>query len=375
MAGIYVHFPFCYKKCNYCNFYSLASQKNITPYVGALVKEITLQKNYLNNEIIESLYFGGGTPTLLTLNHLSLVLDEIFKNYNIATDCEITIEANPENLNNEYLVGLLNLGFNRLSVGVQSFFDDDLIYLDRNHSSTQIIKAIENSQKSGFKNISIDLIYGIPSLSNERWLTNIEKALEFDIPHISAYCLTIENKTPLELYIKKSKLQAPSEEVAIDQMEILMKVMQSNNYIHYEISNFCKEGNFSKHNSNYWKQKKYLGLGPSAHSFNGFSRQWNISQIAKYIETIDSNILNFEYENLTENQKFNENILTGIRTIWGIDAKKIKHDFGEVFFNKFKYNVDKLVKNKLVENEGSVFKLTKQGKLFADKVTLELFID
>lgn len=375
MAGFYIHVPFCSKKCNYCNFFSLASKKFIAPYIQAVKKEIYLQKNYLNNEIIESIYFGGGTPSLLTINDLSLLLEEVYKNHNLTPDCEITIEANPENLNKDYLKDLSKLGFNRLSIGVQSFFDDDLIYLDRIHNSKQAFTALENAKTSDFRNISIDLIYGIPTLTDEMWISNINKTLEFNIPHISAYCLTVENRTPLDFYIKNSKLPAPSEDAAIVQMEILIDLLQKNNYIHYEISNFCKKGFYSKHNSNYWKQKNYLGIGPSAHSYNGISRQWNISNISGYIDTLNNSKIEFEYELLTESQRYNEYILTSIRTIWGVDLKKIEKDFGISFLELFIKNSNKLIKEKLIEKVGNVYKLTKKGILFADKVALELFSD
>jgi oxygen-independent coproporphyrinogen-3 oxidase len=353
----------------------LASKKFIAPYIQAVKKEIYLQKNYLNNEIIESIYFGGGTPSLLTINDLSLLLEEVYKNHNLAPDCEITIEANPENLNKDYLKDLHKIGFNRLSIGIQSFFDDDLIYLDRIHNSKQAYTALENAKTSDFRNISIDLIYGIPTLTDEMWISNINKTLEFSISHISAYCLTVENRTPLDFYIKNSKLPEPSEDAAIVQMEILIDLLQKNNYIHYEISNFCKEGFFSKHNSNYWKQKNYLGLGPSAHSYNGISRQWNISNISGYIDALNKSKIEFEYELLTESQRYNEYILTSIRTIWGVDLDKIEKDFGINFLELFIKNSNKLIKDELIEKVGNIYKLTKKGILFADKVALELFSD
>jgi len=375
MAGIYVHIPFCKKKCNYCNFFSLASEKFIIPYLGALRNEIKLQRDYLGSEIIETIYFGGGTPSLLSINQLYSILQDIFKYHNIANNCEITIEINPENINSQYLVELLKLGFNRLSIGIQSFFDDDLKYLDRNHNSEQVFNVINNSKMAGFTNLSIDLIYGIPTLTDDRWRFNIEKALELDIPHISAYCLTIENKTPLDLYIKQSKLKAPFEDLAIVHMELLMEFMKANNYIHYEISNFCKEGFFSKHNSNYWKQKKYLGLGPSAHSYNGISRQWNVSQITKYINSLNSNLLDFEFELISDYQRYNEYILTGLRTVWGIDTERVKNDFGKNLYIGLMNNIKKLLKSELIEMNGNNIKLTKKGILFADKIALDLFAD
>ncbi len=373
MAGIYIHIPFCSQKCHYCNFYSSASKKNKPAFVSALLKEIELQKNYLQDEIVSTIYFGGGTPSLLDIKELQEIIEKLYQQYKISEKAEITLEANPDDLTNEKLIELSKTAINRLSIGIQSFDDDDLQYLNRSHSANQAKEAIKNAQNYGFSNLSIDLIYGIPTLSNDTWAENIEIAINLGIPHISAYCLTVESGTALDIFIKKGRMLAIDEEKAAQQFDILMDLLGKHNYIHYEISNFCKEGFISQHNSNYWKQQKYLGLGPSAHSFNLLSRQWNISNITNYIQSIENNKIPCESEVLSLIQQYDEYILTSLRTIWGVNEHEILNKYGKEIYNYFIQHVESFIQKGWVGKKAGIYSLTRQGKYFADGIASELF--
>ncbi len=375
MAGIYIHIPFCHQKCHYCNFYSVASKKNKAVFVTALLKEIELQKVYLEGEMISTVYFGGGTPSQLDTSEIQQIIQQLYVHFHIDNHAEITLEANPDDLIEDKLQELSNTSINRLSIGIQSFHDADLTYLNRIHSAEQAKDAIKNAQKYGFSNLSIDLIYGIPTLSNEAWIENIETAIKLNIPHISAYCLTVESATALEVLIKKGKMPAVDEEKASQQFEILMDILQKNNYIHYEISNFCKEGFVSQHNSNYWKQKKYLGLGPSAHSYNLISRQWNVADIMKYILSVEKRIVPYESEVLSIAQQYDEYILTGLRTIWGVDEVEILNKYGSDIHHYFKKQIVNFIQKGWVSRKGNVYLLTTTGKYFADGIASELFME
>jgi oxygen-independent coproporphyrinogen III oxidase len=374
MAGIYIHIPFCRRKCHYCNFFSVASLKYKQHFLDALREEIFLQRDYLSGKEILSVYFGGGTPSLLDPSEISQIYGEITKYYTLSKDAEITIEANPDDLVDSRIGEYLKLGINRMSIGVQSFYDADLVYLNRIHSASQAINAIKETQSAGFRNISIDLIYGIPGLSNEKWEYNLEIAFKAGVQHISAYSLTIEPKTALDLLIQKKKLPAPEEEDVIDHFRILMAKMKENRFIHYEISNFCKEGFYSKHNSMYWSGDHYLGLGPSAHSFNGISRQWNVASLIEYIDQIQRKDPFFEKEILTQVQRYNEYVMTSLRTMWGCDLNRIRKEFGEEFVSRFSFLVSRFLKSEqMIEKEG-IFYLTDEGKLFADGIASDLFV-
>jgi len=374
MAGIYIHIPFCKQKCNYCNFFSSASSKNKEGFITALLKEIALQQPYINGEEINTIYFGGGTPSLLTKNNIEDIFNQLHKYYSISKDCEITLEANPDDLDRNKLTDIKNTPVNRLSMGIQSFDEDDLKYLNRIHSSQQAVDAIKNAQDIGFNNITIDLIYGIPGLTDEKWNANLTKSFELDIPHISSYCLTIEEGTALHHLINKGKAKPVDEEQGIRQFELLMDAMKTHNYIHYEISNFCKEGFVSIHNSNYWRQQKYLGLGPSAHSYNYVSRQWNTANITKYIASIDKGIVPFEMEILTDDQKYNEYILTSLRTIWGVNIEYLKLNFNAEINTYFDKSIQKHLQQSTVEENDAIFTLSRKGKFIADGIASDLFI-
>ncbi|MBC8146622.1 MAG: radical SAM family heme chaperone HemW [Bacteroidetes bacterium] len=373
MAGIYIHIPFCIHKCSYCNFFSVTSLKNKSEFLKALIKEIGIQKDYLNGETINTIYFGGGTPSLLSTDELHFIFDEIAKFHTISRNAEITLEANPDDLSSGKLKELKTLPINRLSIGIQSFHQDDLNYLGRTHDAKQALKCIKEVQVSGFENLTIDLIYGIPTLTNEKWKENLKITFELGVQHLSAYSLTVEPKTPLDVFIKKGKLENMDDGKSNEHYMILMEQMKSNAFIQYEISNFCKFGYESKHNSNYWKMKKYLGLGPSAHSYNLESRQWNVASIARYIDLIEKNEPHFEIEELSIEQKYNEYIMTSLRTIKGCDLELISKIFGEQFKAHFEKEAEPFLLNSQLLRENNKLFLSDKGKLFADGISGSLF--
>ncbi len=343
-------------------------------FVKALLKEVELQQKYLDDALITTIYFGGGTPTQLNTLEIREIIEELYLHYKISDKAEITLEANPDDLTDDKIIELAETVVNRLSIGIQSFHDSDLQYLNRAHSANQAVEAVKKAQKNGFTNLSIDLIYGIPTLSNDAWIENINTAINLGIQHISAYCLTVEQGTALDVFIKNGKMPALDEEKAAEQFEILMDTLNKHNYIHYEISNFCKPGFFSQHNSNYWKQEKYLGLGPSSHSYNLVSRQWNVSNISQYIQSVTTNTLAFEIEVLSLTQQYNEYILTALRTIWGVDQHQILLKYGKEKQNYFNKQVESFVQKAWVERNGDVYTLTREGKYFADGIASELFM-
>ena len=375
MAGIYIHIPFCKQKCHYCNFFSVASTKYKNEFIDALKKEIHLQKDYLKKEEVKTIYFGGGTPSMLSMKEIGSIFEELNKYHLIAGDAEITLEANPDDLNTNKLKELSSSVINRLSIGVQSFFDDDLKYLNRIHHSEQALNAIKTAQDAGFNNISIDLIYGIPGLTTEKWRKNLEYFFDLDLPHLSAYSLTVEPKTALDTLIRKKKMPPVNESQSIAHFEELIKQTESQNFVHYEISNFSKEGFYSKHNSLYWLGENYLGLGPSAHSYNGTSRQWNVSQIKKYLEVRVSGSLFAEKEILTKIQRFNEYVMTSLRTSWGCDLEHIKNTYGNSYLEHILSIASKHIKEQKLIQKGSVLYLTHLGKLYADGIAGDLFMD
>lgn len=373
MAGIYIHIPFCKSKCHYCNFYSVASSRHIRDFVPALIKEIELRQHYLAGENIETIYLGGGTPSLLDYDMLMMVFDKLQKTYVISANAEITIEANPDDLDVIKINDLKRSPVNRISIGIQSFFDEDLKYLNRIHTASQAESSVKCSQDAGFENISIDLIYGIPTLTDEKWDENLCIAFSLHVPHISAYGLTVEPKTALETLIRKRKTTAVDEEQSARQFKILMQQMKANGFTHYEISNFCKDGFISHHNSNYWRGRKYLGLGPSAHSFDEFSRQWNTANILKYLESIDQGKIPAEKEILSETDKLNEYIMTSLRTIRGCDIDYIGKIFGSGLQNSIRKRIDKHIAANHIALTDHILTLTDEGKLFADGIAADLF--
>lgn len=339
----------------------------------AILNELQLRKNELKNELIETIYFGGGTPSLLTSEEITAIFKVIYSNYNVIETPEITLEANPDDLSESKIIELSNSPINRLSIGIQSFFEDDLQFMNRAHTAEESKRCLSVALRY-FDNITIDLIYGVPNMSNKKWKENLKIAFEFEVPHISSYALTVEKKTALYNFIKKGKVPPVNEQQALEQFNILVSETKKQGFIHYEISNFGKPAYFSKHNTSYWLGKKYLGIGPSAHSFNGKQRSWNIANNAKYIKLIDSNTLPIEFEELSTENRFNEYIMTGLRTIWGVDLLKIKVDFGEIYFNELIKNSQQFIEKGLLkitlENK---LVTTNKGKFLADGIASDLF--
>mgnify|MGYP003593695901 CR=1 FL=1 len=375
MSGIYIHIPFCLQACHYCDFHFSTSLKNKANFLQALEKEIEMRKNYLNaNEKVESIYFGGGTPSLLSEQELLRIFDLLYSHFNISTDAEITLEANPEDLSKEKVKLLKSTPINRFSIGIQSFQEADLKLMNRAHSAARAESAVKYSQDAGFENISIDLIYGTPTLSNAAWKFNLTKAFELEVKHISAYCLTVEERTALHKFISIGKVKKLDEEKSAEQFEMLVNAMKEQQFLQYEISNFCIDNYFSRHNSNYWKRKHYLGLGPSAHSFDGHSRQWNVRNNARYIQSLTKAELDFEREELSPAQSYNEYILTTLRTMWGCDLKFIEHEFGIAFLTHCKKEAATYIHTLHLEEKNNTLFLTEKGKLLADKIASDLFI-
>jgi oxygen-independent coproporphyrinogen-3 oxidase len=381
MSGIYIHIPFCKQACHYCDFHFSTSLKKKDEMILVLAKEIELRSKNTSNfqlptssqETIETIYFGGGTPSRLQIADLRLLIEEVYKNYSVTNNPEITLEANPDDLSESYLIELLKIGINRLSIGIQSFFEDDLQMMNRAHNSVEASKCLEIATKY-FDNISLDLIYGIPGMSNEKWKQNIEKALSFNIPHISSYALTVEPKTALDTFIKKGIVKEPDDEVAQEHFHILVETLEKNGFIHYELSNFGKENYFSKNNSSYWLGKKYIGIGPSAHSYDGVSRSWNIANNTLYIKSIQENKLPLTSEELTKEDSYNEYIMTGLRTIWGVSLEKIKAEFGQEFLNYLNKQSQRFIDDGLLIVENQILKTTKKGKFLCDGIASDLFL-
>lgn len=373
LSGLYIHIPFCKQACHYCNFHFSTSLKLKDRMLLALLNEIDLQKDYLTTRELSSIYFGGGTPSLLDKAAIELIFSKIKQHFVLAKDAEITLEANPDDLTKKKLADLATTPINRLSIGIQSFSEADLNYMNRAHTASEASHCIENAQEVGFQNLTVDLIYGTPTTSHEQWATNIEQVLDSDIPHISCYCLTVEPKTALAHFVKAGKYAAPDDEYAAQQFEYLIERLDKAGYDHYEISNFAKPNHYAQHNSNYWLGQQYLGIGPSAHSFDGRSRQWNIAHNMQYIQAIEAGRVPFEIEELSSTERYNEYVMTALRTIWGCDIRRIR-EIGGTFEKHFLEEVRPFLQNgTMLEKEG-VFTLTKAGKLLADNIAMELFL-
>lgn len=374
MAGIYIHIPFCKQACHYCNFHFSTSMKSKNDFIEALLHEIDLRENYLDNELIETIYVGGGTPSLLSKEDLSLIIEKINTRYRIAKEVEFTLEANPDDLNESKIADYVSLGINRLSLGVQSFFDEDLAYMNRAHQAAQAKQCIQIAQQGGITNLSVDLIFGYPSLSMEKLDKNLDLLLAMDVQHISCYAMTVEPKTALSYKIEKGKeLPIISEESAMHYQHIATRLKELD-YIHYEISNYGKEGFRAKHNSNYWAGIPYIGFGPSAHSFNGVSRQWNIANNQLYIQSIQKNTLPFDIEILERKQRINEKIMISLRTIEGLSIEFIDSQLTHAESQIFNARCKELKAEQMLFAENSYLKLSTQGELFADYIACELFV-
>ena len=341
--------------------------------IVALRKELSLRKDEFKNEIVETIYFGGGTPSVLSSEEINGVIDEVYANYQVVAAPEITLEANPDDLSEEKIMQLADSRVNRLSIGIQSFFEEDLKMMNRAHSSKEATESLSLATRQ-FDNISIDLIYGIPGMTNERWRQNIVKALSFGIPHISSYALTVEPKTALASFIKKGVIENVDDEVAQEHFNTLLDVMEEAGFESYEISNFGKPGYFSKNNTAYWQQKKYIGIGPSAHSFDGEKRGWNINNNPKYIKAIENNELPSEVEVLSKIDQYNEYVMTGLRTIWGVSLSRIENDFGQKHHKYLLAQAEKYIKEELLCIDGDILLATKKGRFLADGIASNLFI-
>lgn len=374
MAGIYLHIPYCKKACHYCNFHFSTSLQTKNEFVPALLKEISLRKDFLQQEKIETIYFGGGTPSLLDQSELKIILEKIRENFSVSSAAELTLEANPDDISPEKLRDWVSLGINRLSIGIQSFFEEDLVWMNRAHNAQQAEDCIKIAQQEGITNLTIDLIYGTPGLTDEKWLMNLDKVIELGVQHVSCYALTVEPKTALDLMIQKGKKEDVVPELQAKQFLMLMDWAAVNGFEHYEISNFARPGFRSRHNSAYWSGAKYLGLGPSAHSFDGKSRQWNVSNNALYIKSIEGGILPLEEEQLTETQQLNEYIMTSLRTMEGTSLAFIGEKFGTQLEQLVRSESEQFLSTGKMELISNRLVLTSEGKLFADGIAADLFV-
>ncbi len=394
-AGLYIHIPFCKQACHYCDFHFSTSLKKRDGIVKALAKEIEMRKDEFQNTTVETIYFGGGTPSVLTIAELRFLIDTVYKNYTVSEAPEITLEANPDDLlirsssmadtikvdasedlaetNQKSLFQLYrDIGINRLSIGVQSFFEEDLKLMNRAHNSAEAMACLKEATQY-FDNISFDLMYGTPGLTNERWVQGIEMALGLDIPHISSYVMTVEPKTALKHFIEKGIVQDVDDDLAQEQFHILVEMLEARGYVHYELSSFAKDGLFSRNNTAYWQGKSYLGIGPSAHSFNGTQRSWNINNNTKYIKAIENGNLPKETETLTTTDAYNEYMMTGLRTMWGVSFEKVETDFGLQYKNYLLEQAQPLIKEHLLYIDDDKLLVAKTSKFLSDGIASQLF--
>jgi oxygen-independent coproporphyrinogen-3 oxidase len=374
MAGIYLHIPFCKKACHYCNFHFSTSTRQLPELVDALVREAELRRDYPGGKV-DTIYFGGGTPSLLAAEQLMTIMQALRKFYDVAADAEITLEANPDDINLSALNSWKQAGINRLSIGVQSFSETDLQWMNRAHNAAQSLEAIRLAKQEGFSNLTIDLIYGLPGLSDEQWKENVATAIGLGINHLSCYALTVEPKTALEKLIAQHKTSDVDADQQARQFSLLTEWLTAAGYEHYEISNFAKPGFRSRHNSSYWQGRHYLGLGPSAHSFNGNSRQWNIANNAVYINHIQAGTDAFEIEILTDSQRLNEYIMTSLRTVEGISLEEIDENWGQAKSEAILQRAQKHIERGHLGLSGNLLQLTASGKFLADGIAADLFED
>ena len=372
---IYLHIPFCKQKCSYCNFHFSTSLHYKEEMVAAIKKEIGLRKNELQSTSLKSLYFGGGTPSILKVDELQSIVDEVLKHFSFDPDIEITLEANPDDLDKTFLKELSKTPFNRLSIGTQSFFNEDLKLMNRAHNAGEAESSIKRAQDFGFENISIDLIYGSPGSNFEIWKHNLNKTIELQVPHISSYALTIEPKTMLDVWISKGKIAAPKEAEQHEEFFYMTDFLKDNGFDHYEISNFGKPGFHSVHNSAYWKHQEYLGVGPSAHSYNGRTeRSWNIANNRMYVNSLDKNMLPKETEILAEKDQFNEMLMIGLRTIWGVDLSSLKEKFSSELLEYFQKEIKTKLEDGLLAVDNNHLKIPEKHWFLADGIASDLFI-
>ncbi len=372
MSGIYIHIPFCKQACHYCDFHFSTSLKKKDDLVKALAKEIELRKDEFKDTVVETIYFGGGTPSILTNDELQFLIDAVCQNYKVSESPEITLEANPDDLSKERIIELSQSPINRLSIGIQSFFETDLKLMNRAHNAEEAKECLSFATQY-FDNISIDLIYGIQGASHEQWGKNIDIALSYNIPHISSYALTVEPKTAMASFISKGIIEDVDDDQAHEQFHMLKDKLEAQGFVHYELSNFGKEGYFSKNNTAYWQGKSYLGIGPSAHSFNGSQRGWNVRNNSKYIKAIEQGELPMEIETLTKTDQYNEYIMTGLRTIWGVSLHKVSNDYGESYKNYVLQQAEVFINQHLLYIDDEHIRVTKKGQFLSDGIASELF--
>ncbi len=371
MAGIYIHIPFCKQACFYCDFHFSTSLKKKDDMVQALLRELYLRKDEIN-EPVETIYFGGGTPSILSNEEINTLLAQVYGLFTVIENAEITLEANPDDLSAVRIRQLQETKINRLSIGVQSFYDDDLQMMHRAHNANEAWKCLHEA-RNGFDNISIDLIYGIPGMNMKKWESNVQKALDLNIPHISSYALTVEPKTALDRLIRKGKITAPDDGIAQNHFFKLVDMLENAGFIHYELSNFGTPGYFSRNNSAYWQGKKYMGIGPSAHSFDGIHRSWNIANNPHYIQAILKNELPNETETLSVADRYNEYVMTGLRTMWGVSLTKITQDFGKEYTQYLLKNSQFFIQNEQLVLNNNTLTTTLKGKFFSDGIASNLF--
>ncbi|HAQ19136.1 MAG TPA: coproporphyrinogen III oxidase [Prolixibacteraceae bacterium] len=374
MAGIYIHIPFCRKRCHYCDFFKTTDLSQKARLLAGLKTELESRASEMASEEINTIYLGGGTPSVLSIDELHDLLKTIRQNYLVSAEVEITLEANPDDLNQTLLSTLKKIGFNRLSMGIQSFSEADLKLMNRRHSVVQAFHSVEWAKKAGFANISIDLIYGLPDQTLEEWERNVRIAVELDVQHISAYNLTYHEGTVFYDQLKKGILKELPDELSIQQFELLIRILKEAGFEHYEISNFCKPGLYSQHNSSYWKSKKYLGIGPSAHSFDFNSRRWNVSSISRYLDGLENNRPYSETEILTEQDRYNDFIITGLRTKWGILKDDIQAKFPLKYFTHFQKLEEKYIKSGHIVNTSGIVCLSQEGMYISDKITEDFMV-
>ncbi len=373
MSGIYIHIPFCKQACHYCDFHFSTTMEKKEAMVNALVQELKLRKDDFRDEKVETIYFGGGTPSVLELAEINQILRAVYLNYDVIKNPEITLEANPDDLSKDKIVELAESPINRLSIGIQSFFEEDLKLMNRAHNVVEAENCLQIASKY-FDNISIDLIYGMPNMSVARWKKNIEKALRFNVPHISSYALTVEPKTALAKFVEQGLIIPATDEETQEHFIALYKILLEAGFDCYEISNFGKPGYFSKNNSAYWQQKKYMGIGPSAHSFDGQRRGWNINNNPKYVKAIENGELPMETEVLTTRDKYNEYIMTGLRTVWGVSLNRIQNEFGGKYKEYLILQSEKFRNQGLLNLDSDILSTTTKGKFLADGIAADLFM-
>jgi oxygen-independent coproporphyrinogen-3 oxidase len=374
MAGIYIHIPFCRKRCYYCDFFKSTDLSQKTRLLEGMKRELVSRSHELETDEINTIYLGGGTPSVLKIGELKDLLEIIRQNYTVSPDAEITMEANPDDLTEGNLAALRTIGFNRLSMGIQSFADQDLKLMNRRHTASQAIQCVKWAKKAGFLNLSIDLIYGLPNQSLGEWEHNVRMAVELDVQHISAYNLTYHEGTVFYEQLKKGILKELPDELSLQQFELLIRILKEAGFEHYEISNFCKPGFYSQHNSSYWKSKKYLGIGPSAHSYDLQTRRWNVSSVSKYIQGVENDELYSETELLSEQDRYNDFIITGLRTMWGISEDSIQTGFPVKYLHHFQKSREKYLQSGHLTQIDETIRLSSDGLFISDRIMTDFML-